>query len=172
MKYYIIIALLILSFNINAQSNLEWMEKNLSVITFLNGDSIQHVTNDEDWEKAGNDKTPAWTFQTVNDSVQTIVYNYYAVVDPRGLAPEGWRIPTIKELELLTIDVMGQSICSSKNFGGTFSNSGLMIGFWSLTPYNDSFAYFVQYTEWKNEEFESDWALKGLGFSVRCVKSK
>lgn len=171
MKYYIIFALSMLSFTTNAQSNLEWMEKNLSVTSFQNGDSIQHVTNDEDWEKAGNDKIPAWTFQTVNDSVQTIVYNYYAVVDPRGLAPEGWRIPTIKELELLTIDVMGLSLCSSKNFGGTFSNSGLMIGFWSLSPRNDDYSYFLQYHE-IGDSFSSDDGLNGLGFSVRCVKSK
>lgn len=169
MQYYIIIALSILSLNTNAQSNLEWMEKNLSVLTFQNGDSIQHVPSDEDWEKAANDKTPAWTFQNVNDSVQTIVYNYYAVVDPRGLAPEGWRIPTIKELELLTIDVMGPSLCSSKNFGGTFSNSGLMIGFWSSSPHNDNYSYFLQYHE-LGKSFNSDYGLNGLGFSVRCVK--
>lgn len=170
MKYHIILVLSFLSFFANAQSNLEWMEKNLSVTTFQNGDSIQHVTNDENWEKAGNKKTPAWTFQTVNDSVEAIVYNYYAVIDPRGLAPEGWRIPTIKELELLTFDVMGQSSCSSKNFGGTFSNSGLMIGFWSSSPYDDGFSYFLQYHE-IGKNFNSDYGLNGLGFSVRCVKS-
>lgn len=170
-NYYILLALLIFNKAFFAQSNLQWMDKNLSATTFQNGDSILQIMNDEDWEKAGNDKIPAFTYQIFNDTIRSTLYNYYAVVDPRGLAPKGWRIPNMKELKLIDSSIIGQIFCFGKNFGGTFSNSGMMTGFWSSTPYDDDFAYFLQYTGWKNKEFNSDWGLKGLGFSVRCLRS-
>jgi hypothetical protein len=169
MKYFIIFAFSIVNSLVSAQSEIEWMTENLSVTTFQNGDSIQQIVSEEDWEEAGNNKTPAWTYQYINDSIQTIVYNYYAVIDSRGLAPKGWKIPNIEELEQMTIEIMGEKLCSSQNFGGAFSNSGLLIGFWSSTQYDDGFAYFLEYLNMR-EEFKSDWVLKGLGFSVRCVR--
>jgi hypothetical protein len=170
MKYLMIFVLYILSPIASAQNQNEWMTENLSVTTFRNGDSIQQITNKEDWEKAGNNKVPAWTYKTVKDSTQVVVYNYYAAIDARGLAPNGWRIPTINELESFSIEIMGDAICWGKNFGETFANAGLLVGFWSSTEYDDSFAYYLDYKEWLDGEFKGDWALKGLGFSIRCIR--
>ncbi|MEJ6686348.1 MAG: FISUMP domain-containing protein [Crocinitomicaceae bacterium] len=170
MKYLIILAIWTISSVATAQNEIEWMTENLSVTTFRNGDSIQQITNEQDWEKAGNNKVPAWIYKSVNDSTQVIVYNYYAVIDARGLAPNGWKIPTIKELESFSMEIMGDANCWSKNFGKTFANAGLLVGFWSSTEYDDGFAYYLDYTEWLDDRLKSDWALKGLGFSVRCVR--
>ena len=96
---------LLYSLLINAQDvkigDQVWMSKNLDVSTFRNGDTIAEVKSKEEWIIAGENKQPAWCyFQfTTNDSSKGKIYNWYAVYDPRGLAPIGYRIPTEKEWE-------------------------------------------------------------------------
>lgn len=79
-----------------------WMLKNLSISEFRNGDPIPYVYH-ENWKDFGN-TSPAHC--TVLDSVELEniygqFYNWYAVSDPRGLAPEGWHIPTLAEWQAL-----------------------------------------------------------------------
>lgn len=79
----------------------EWMAENLNVTSYRNGDSIPEVQDPEEWAKL---RTGAWCSYD-NDSYHGQVYgklfNWYAVNDPRGLAPEGWHIPTDKEWQEL-----------------------------------------------------------------------
>lgn len=74
-----------------------WATKNLSTTVFENGNPIPQAKTPEEWEKAGREEMPAWCYYSNdpahNDSYGKL-YNYYALTDPRGLAPEGWRIPT------------------------------------------------------------------------------
>ncbi|TMI65803.1 MAG: hypothetical protein E6H07_07810 [Bacteroidetes bacterium] len=81
-----------------------WMAQNLNVSNFRNGDIIPEARSDEDWEKAGIEKRPAWCYyneDAANGKKYGKLYNWYAVNDPRGLAPQGWHIPGQKEwLEL------------------------------------------------------------------------
>ncbi|MCK7537523.1 MAG: fibrobacter succinogenes major paralogous domain-containing protein [Marinilabiliales bacterium] len=48
--------------------------------------------------KAAEAGEPAWCYQEngpkTGGNRYAKLYNWYAVNDPRGLAPEGWRIPT------------------------------------------------------------------------------
>ncbi len=72
-----------------------WSNKNLSVARYRNGDPIPQVTNPTQWASL---TTGAWCWYN-NDSaayaaIYGRLYNWYAVNDPRGLAPQGWRIPT------------------------------------------------------------------------------
>jgi uncharacterized protein (TIGR02145 family) len=72
-----------------------WSTKNLDVARYRNGDSIPQVTDPAQW---ANLTTGAWCWYN-NDSATYAatygrLYNWYAVNDPRGLAPQGWRIPT------------------------------------------------------------------------------
>ena len=82
----------------------EWMVKNLDVVTFRNGDSIREVRSIDEWYLAGLRKEPAWCYYE-NDSKMGErygkLYNWFAVVDPRGLAPDGWHIPSNREWEVL-----------------------------------------------------------------------
>jgi len=73
--------------------NQEWMTSNLNVDHFRNGDPIPEAKTNEEWEKAGENGLPAWKYYN-NDPSNDKIYNWYAVNDPRGLAPEGWRIPS------------------------------------------------------------------------------
>ena len=72
-----------------------WMTKNLDVSTYRNGDSIPKVTDNQQWFEL---TTGAYCYYN-NDSatyasIYGKLYNWYAVNDPRGLAPEGWHIAT------------------------------------------------------------------------------
>jgi uncharacterized protein (TIGR02145 family) len=74
-----------------------WMKENLKVKTFRNGDPIAESKTTEEWIKLHEEKKPAWTtylWEQNSERLYGVIYNYYAMIDPRGLAPDGWRIPT------------------------------------------------------------------------------
>ncbi len=84
--------------------NQEWMTRNLDVDRFMNGDLIPHIELDVDWEKAGQNEQPAWCYydnDPENGKKYGKLYNWYAVNDPRGLAPMGYHIPTFVECNIL-----------------------------------------------------------------------
>lgn len=79
----------------------EWSGKNLSVTTYRNGDPIPEVTDPVAWSTL---TTGAWCYVDNDPATEPIygrLYNFYAVQDPRGLAPVGWHIPTLIEWERL-----------------------------------------------------------------------
>lgn len=70
-----------------------WMTRNLDVAAYRNGDPIPHVQDATTWV---NLRTGAWCWYD-NDSAAYAatygrLYNWYAVNDPRGLAPTGWHV--------------------------------------------------------------------------------
>ena len=83
-----------------------WMSNNLNVETFRNGDQIPQAKTADEWRKAGENKQPAWCYYNNDPKLGAIygkLYNWYAVNDPRQLAPEGWHIPKDSEwIELTT----------------------------------------------------------------------
>ena len=89
-----------------------WTTKNLDVSTFRNGEIIPEAKTNIEWEAAGDNKQPAWCYYDNNPANGTKygkLYNWYAVNDPRGLAPEGWHVPTDKEWKVLK-ETLGGSI--------------------------------------------------------------
>ena len=80
------------------------MAENLNTDHFKNGEKIPEVKSLEEWEMANNEKRPAWcyyNFDTINSKTYGKLFNWYAVNDPRGLAPDGWKIPSIEDWRLL-----------------------------------------------------------------------
>jgi hypothetical protein len=74
-----------------------WMVKNLDVDHYRNGDPIPQVTDPAAWAAL---TTGAWCYYYNDPAIGAIygkLYNWYAVNDPRGLAPVGWHIPTEPE---------------------------------------------------------------------------
>jgi uncharacterized protein (TIGR02145 family) len=81
-----------------------WMSKNLDVSTFRNGDPIPEIKSEEEWQMAEENGQPAWCYydnDPANGEKYGKLYNWHAVNDPRGLAPEGWHIPSEDELDEL-----------------------------------------------------------------------
>jgi uncharacterized protein (TIGR02145 family) len=88
-----------------------WMTKNLDVATYRNGDPIPKVTNDAVWAAL---TTGAYCYYN-NDSatyaaIYGKLYNGFAVNDPRGLAPEGWHVPSDFEWTTLENCLGGASV--------------------------------------------------------------
>lgn len=77
--------------------NQVWMARNLDVDTFRNGDKIFHAKSSKDWDSSIKHKIPAWAYYE-NDSVKGKIYgriyNRHVILDPRGISPFGWRLPT------------------------------------------------------------------------------
>jgi uncharacterized protein (TIGR02145 family) len=92
--------------------NQVWMIENLNVDKFSNGDPIPEAKTKEEWVKAGENKQPAWCYYN-NDSAYGEkcgkLYNWYAVIDSRGLAPVGYHIPTDEEWQKL-VDYLGYDV--------------------------------------------------------------
>lgn len=86
-----------------------WMNKNLDVSTFRNGDPIPQAKTEQDWLAAKNNKQPAWCYyenKSENGAKFGKLYNWYAVNDARGLAPVGFHVPSDEEWMKL-IDYLG-----------------------------------------------------------------
>ena len=95
-------------------SNQIWMQKNLNVSRYRNGDIIPQVSNPTQWS---NLTTGAWCYYN-NDTATGVIYvklyNWYAVNDPRGLAPAGYHIPSDLEWISLINCLGGVGFASSK----------------------------------------------------------
>jgi uncharacterized protein (TIGR02145 family) len=107
-----------------------WSSKNLDVAHYRNGDPILQVTDPTQW---ANLTTGAWCWYD-NDSATYAatygrLYNWYAVNDPRGLAPQGWRIPSEGDWNRLVkfIDPSADTTCQgcsqSSTAGGAMKST-------------------------------------------------
>ena len=94
-----------------------WMQQNLNVDRFQNGDIIPEAKTNEEWIKAGDSFQPAWCFYD-NKSSNGVkfgrLYNWYAINDPRGLAPEGWRIPSNLDWTEVIKSLGGKEVAGEK----------------------------------------------------------
>ena len=91
-----------------------WMKSNLNVSRYRNGDVIPQVTSQEAWAEL---TTGAWCYyenNTANGTVYGKLYNWYAVTDPRGLAPEGYHVPSDAEWTILVDFLGGETVAGGK----------------------------------------------------------
>lgn len=100
--------------------NQKWMDKNLDVITYSNGDTIAYITDAATWASL---TTGAWCYYNndpSNNAIYGKLYNWYAVNDPRGLAPAGWHVPN--ETDWATLETC---LSNSSVEGGKLKVSGI-----------------------------------------------
>ena len=176
-----------------------WSIKNLNVTTFRNGDAIKHAETFEEWKEAGLKKEAAWCYYQNNPSYGAkygLLYNWYAVNDPRGLAPIGFHVPTIKEWTIMSNYIGGKDLAGTKlkstsgwfeNRNGTnsFGFSGLPGGgldiegefygltefgfYWSSTEASTNDAWYCG-LDYLFPFLDITNFFKKNGFSVRCIK--
>lgn len=174
-----------------------WMAKNLNVNKFLNGDPILEAKTKEEWQDAGKKGIPAWCYydnNPENSKKYGKLYNWYAVNDPRELAPSGWKIPCEGDWIVLS-DFIGDIEATMLKTGVGWYDSGNgsnQYGF-SARPggcrYASGAFYLVGYSGiwWCANEINTHNAgnikisynethiirghsPKKYGFSVRCIK--
>ena len=174
-----------------------WITKNLDVDTYRNGDVIPEVEDDWEWEDCCSSKTGAWCYYENEYNGTGKLYNWYAVNDPRGLAPKGYHIPSKEEWSIL-IDNIGddnypfstatkmkstagwnniRNGSNSSGFAGlpggrrfcsgTFYGGGEESNWWISTGSEGG-------SEAMNIRLDNDngysWSDKGDGLSVRCLR--
>lgn len=150
---------------VNEVPQLKWQEGNLQVLNFRNGDPIPFCLTNEAWENAGKNGKPAFCFYD-NDITKGVLYNWYAVNDERGLAPEGMRIPTIDEL--MDNSFVNDFPGGYRNNNGTYYYIGHYGYWWSSSEYNSINAWYRRLYYYYSD-VKRDTNYLQFGFSVRCV---
>jgi uncharacterized protein (TIGR02145 family) len=79
-----------------------WLVENLKSKRYKNGDTLTYIKfgKSSNIQQAGGFAN--YNNDTANSSTYGRLYNWYAVIDPRGLAPTGWHVPTDTEWFTLT----------------------------------------------------------------------
>ena len=177
----------------------QWMKENLDVVTYRNGDIIPQVTDPTAWSAL---TTGAWCYYNndpANGAIYGKLYNWYAVNDARGLAPQGWHIPTDAEWDTLSIKLGGNSVAGGKmkttgttrwttpntsatnesGFAGLPGGYRLNIGafygvgdfgsWWSATEFSTTFAWYRYLYYFDGSLYRLN-GNKTYGFSVRCLR--
>jgi len=152
--------------------NISWMVKNLNVSTYRNGDIIPEVNDENEWSKL---KTGAWCYYKNDSNNGTIygkLYNWHAVNDSRGLAPEGFHIAKDSELNLLELKKSNEFNALAggyRNGNGEFDLIGIN-GFWWSSTESIPFSALYHYLNFENKVNGRYQANIKEGFSVRCIK--
>jgi len=178
----------------------QWMRENLDVMTYRNGDVIPQVTDNTAWVGL---TTGAWCWYSNsadNGAIYGKLYNWYAVNDPRGLAPQGWHIPTDAEWTTLGTLLGGDAVAGGKmkttgttrwntlntsatnesGFaglpgGGRFDDGAFyyvgVYGHWWSATEDYSGGAWIRYLKNSNVNLYRDGSgIKENGFSVRCLR--
>lgn len=94
-----------------------WSNRNLDVATFRNGDPIPEAKDAAQWQEYCKTNQPAFVhlnFDPANGEKYGKLYNFHAVMDPRGLAPAGWHVPSKYEFEELIAFLGGKNEAGKK----------------------------------------------------------
>ncbi len=186
-------------FNTVRIGNQEWMTTNLATTNFTNGDTILQAKTSAEWANANALRKPVWCFYN-NDSTFGkqfgLIYNWYAIIDKRGLAPNGFHIPESAEWEMLVKFIGGikqatkikskegwkddMKNTNSTNFsavpGGFRLRDGSFYGYqqtgalWSVTnaERDETAAYYFDIDGNKARVIYGN---KSYGSYVRCIKN-
>lgn len=74
-----------------------WMQSNLKVSKYQNGDAIPTGLSDNVWRRTTSGAYAIYDNNNANDALYGKLYNWYAVKDVRGLCPIGWHVPSEDE---------------------------------------------------------------------------
>lgn len=100
-----------------------WMAENLWVMHYRNYDPIPEVARDQTWGGLGSGAYCNYDGYQENAKKYGRLYNWYAAVDPRGLAPEGWHVPTDEEWKQLEL-YLGMSVAQADTYLVRGTNEG------------------------------------------------
>jgi uncharacterized protein (TIGR02145 family) len=97
-----------------------WMMENLKVTHYRNGDPIPNVTDGTEWNGLSTGAYCAYENDEGHVETYGRLYNWHAVDDIRGLAPEGWHVPSDAEWKQLEMYLgMSQEDADASGWRGT-----------------------------------------------------
>jgi len=178
-----------------------WMTENLSLHRFRNGEPVPQAVTVEEWVQAGKEGRPAWCYyenREENGVLYGTLYNWYAVSDPRGLAPDGWHIATDAEWRQVTDHLGGEDAAGAKmksntgwsgegngtnesGFGGLPGGSRNLFGefayggeagfWWTSAAADRELAWYRVIDESPYYVYRTNYS-KANGLSVRCIRDR
>ncbi len=175
----------------------EWMQQNLAVTKYRNGDPIPTGLSNSTWNSATSGAYAIYNNDAANNATYGKLYNWYAATDSRGLCPTGWHVPSDAEWTILEMSLGGSSVAGGKmksttgwnapntgatnesgftglpggyrDIDGTYSLMGYPGHWWSSSENDSNFAWFRNlYYNYSNVNRNNFY--KQDGFSVRCVR--
>jgi uncharacterized protein (TIGR02145 family) len=75
----------------------EWMQRNLTVTKYRNGDLIPTGLSDASWVSTISGAYAIYYNDWANNILYGKLYNWHAVNDSRGICPTGWHVPSDEE---------------------------------------------------------------------------
>ncbi len=178
----------------------EWMDSNLQVTCYKNGDPIQQVDDFHAWRNSTTGAMCLYDGESEYGRRFGRLYNWHAVNDPRGLAPDGWRIPEDVDWQEL-IDYLGgperaggalkhqgvkywkkpnSRASNSSGFSampggfrslyGDFRHLRLYSYFWSSSPFKNNCVSIRVMGYFDSKVIHTGGAVEN-GYSVRCIKA-
>jgi len=114
----------------------EWMTENLKTTRFLNGDLIGTTIPETLEIMFEADPVYQWAYDGKEKNAAKFgrLYTWYAVIDPRGLCPAGWHIPSDAEWT----DMENYLIANKYNYDGTTGGNRIAISMASSTEWRYS----------------------------------
>lgn len=176
-----------------------WTAENLRVTHYRNGDPIPMVIDPVVWTDIIVGGFCTYDNDSLIGSVYGNLYNWYAVDDPRSIAPEGWHVADFSEYQALADSIGGYyyggsylkeigiahwnlpNVGASDQYGfralpggyrsenGAYKELRTRGKFWAAGEQDGESFGYILYHD-RYSIGESYPTLKGLGYSVRLVR--
>jgi uncharacterized protein (TIGR02145 family) len=165
-----------------------WMAKNLNVTHYRNGDTIPEIKDNLAWSMARSGAYCNYNNDTTLAQTYGRLYNGYAVNDNRNIAPQGWHVPMLDEVntmaKYLGTDAVKKLMETGPVHWGSGNDATNSSGFTAL-PAGERFGAFDSLNSWAYW-WTSSYEFYGignkilsiaststyLGCSVRCIRDK
>ncbi len=178
----------------------EWMAENLRTSTYLSGDPIPLIKDNVAWQALSTGAFCWYEQQNLEENIYGKLYNWYSVIDPRGLCPTGWRIPTSADWVVLINFLGGVNLSGGKmketgprhwnspntnatnesgytglpggirSFNGSFLYQGVIGSWWSSSS-DGTHDVYVQSVGYNSGISNPFYEDRRSGISVRCIKN-
>jgi uncharacterized protein (TIGR02145 family) len=176
-----------------------WMTENLKTTRYNDGSKIPNVSASAAWSEQKIGAFCWYENESKNKNTFGALYNFYTVIDKRGICPSGWHVPAYDDWITLQTYLGGDTIAGGKmkeagtvhwtgpNVGATnksgftalpaggrgakggFGEMGNYATWWSSTSDEETYAWHWG-LQYDNAGTRSNPGHKASGFSVRCIK--
>jgi len=177
-----------------------WGKENLKATHYRNGDPVPNVTDGEEWAGLFTGAYCDYINDPANVATYGRLYNWFAVIDSRNIAPNGWHVPTDAEWQTLVDYLGGDAVAGGKlkeagtmhwnspntgatnesgftafpggyrGFDGDYGNMGNFGYFWSSTESYDGYVWYRYLYYLHSRAGHTSNASERDGLSIRCVR--
>lgn len=160
-----------------------WTVENLNVTKYRNGDDIENIQDGASWNTTEKGAYCDYENDELNSNTYGRLYNWYATIDARNLAPAGWHVATYEDYQVL-IEYLGgpyeaeeklinggfKALAGGKrNRDGNFYDKEVFPYFWTSTEYHEG-SKWARYIVLDGGELDIITLSKNYGFAVRLVR--